>query len=229
MKTSSLIRLVLAAALPLQGCASLTPKPSVVVGETPSARGTIKVAVLPFDDKTDAKEDVGAIAAKMFQQELLRFRDYEVRSEVVDERTLKVKTTVDSGSGDSESVEYTATEKTIDPVSWGKKKGVDAVVTGTVTRYRHPKFFILPPAAVGLEVRLIDVKTRRVIWSATDQRAYNWKWLASIIPVVAMVLAVTSPSADTKLKESIVKTAKALRKELKDANRNLPAGAGDAR
>lgn len=192
----------------------------------PKPYGRLKVAVLPFDNKSGTAEPVGETAAALFTQELLKFPSYRVLGQTASERTVKVESSVETdtrgGKGRKETVQVLATEKGLDPIEWGRTQGVDAVLTGSVTEYRHRQGFIFPPARVGIEARLIHIPTRQVLWSASDLRGYPaWRWLAFIAWPLGAALAFFSPPADARLKQSVEKTAARVREQLDAARRQI--------
>lgn len=200
---------ILIAAL-LSGCAG----PQVTVApERPAVK---TVAVLPFDNRSGAREPVGETAADHFAREILRLGRYQVIAERSAERSVRIESTVgENGGAAGEKVEVVATETTADPVERARKLGADAVLVGAVTKYRHRQAFIFPPAEVSIEARLVHVATRQVLWSASDTRRYGtWRWLTFLAWPVGVLLAFFSPPADARLRQACAKTGAAVEQAL---------------
>lgn len=206
---SRLLAAVLAASVGLSGCTH----PQVTVA--PEQQAVKTVAVMPFDNRSGAREPIGETATDLFTRDLMRSGRYKVIGGEVAERTVRIESTVDPSKGESEKVEVTATEKGANPIDWARKVGADAVVTGAVTKYRHRQAFIFPPAEVAIEAKLVHVQSREVLWSASHTQNYGvWRWLTFFVWPVGVLLAFFSPPADARLRQASSRVADAVERRL---------------
>lgn len=203
---------LLSAALALQGCAA----PQVSVAPVPDGAEPRKVAVVEFDDRSEGPETVGETAADLFASELIKTGRYRVLVDRAADRAVKLKASESSGK-----YEVTATESRIDPFAAAGRLKADAVLIGAVTRYRERRAFIFPPALVALEVKLVDAKTREVLWTASHTAGYGaWRWLTFVAWPVGVALAFFSPPAQQKLKRAVATTAATVDRKLAETERS---------
>lgn len=164
---------VVAAALGLSGCGGSAPQVAVeeTLGQSASAgdlRGSIfvsptarrrtyqKVAVMPFRAPAEL---VGASVSDMFATELLRTYKYDLversqMEQVLGEQALGLKGVTLADAAAAQRV--------------GKLLGVQGVIVGTVPEYGAKASAGSELAAIGVNVRMIDVSDGSIVWSVTD-------------------------------------------------------------
>lgn len=176
------------AALVLWGCAApgLSIKRSVPKGEI------WELAVFPLKDAPGA-EGSGRVLTDLLVTELLRMPQYNL---------------IDKGLAEKELSKLAAGQPTDMDVLLraGSELGADAVLVGEVTKYRNMRAFILPPADVAVNLRLVEVKTGHVAWSAQHRRGYGFfHWISSLVPFPpTMILSlIYSPNAPTRAKQCV--------------------------
>lgn len=201
---------VLLGCLFLISCAVPQVSRRVRLGE----QGPLKVAVLPFENLSGEGDDsVGSVASRFVSASLVEAPQYEIVEDRKVEQSFMVSGQVsDSDDSGTQSVELTTKLQRRDPIEIGLELGVDAVIVGSVTAYKKRNMLIFPPASAGLEMKLINVKTRQVIWSVTHYKGYGtWRWLVTFLwPVGTIAMAVTSSTHEERLRQVCVESSEAL-------------------
>lgn len=144
------------AALFLTSCATQ----SIVVKQGYDFSQIKRIAVLQFKDPSYSSS-TGAMVSQLFVKYLLKMRYNVIERDELD-ALLKERHLSESNLLDPETV------KTF------KLSGIDAIVTGTVTRY-YPEQEIFEngsvrftAAQVGITCRMIDVSTGEILWAGSD-------------------------------------------------------------
>ncbi|MBI3291913.1 MAG: hypothetical protein HYZ73_03780 [Elusimicrobia bacterium] len=184
----------------LTGCGA----PQVVIKEDPIHARPIRVAVLPFEDGPRSPGS-GTLVADLFTNRLLTLPRYQVVERSQLEKVLSEQQLGRSGAIDLK----TAAEL-------GRLLGVDAIVVGRVVEYRPRFLMLVPPASMALNVRLVEVKTGSVAWSATHQRGFPiLRWLVMMVPPIAVLSTLTSPTVEARSDQVVTEIVKALDHRLK--------------
>lgn len=184
--------------------------PDLVVKHQPPPGRATRVVVLPFEDGPGAPGS-GALAAGAFAESLLSVPSYElVERGRVDEELKSRAVAAGIPIAESQAVEI------------GKRLGADAVVLGVVTEFKEREELIFPPASVALSVRMVDVNSGLVSWTASQRFGGYKRLLTWVIWPLGAVATATSPTADSKLHDVTRSIAKAL------AQAMPPAGSGPA-
>ena len=159
--------------------------PYVVVKHAPEPGRVRRVAVLPFKDAPGAPGS-GAVAYTSFNNSLLTLPGTElVERSTVDEALKKASA---SGALDEDSARRI-----------GAEVGADAVIVGDVTEFTERRALILPPAAVAVSARMVDVKTGVVSWTASQRVGGLKRLLTWIVWPVGAVATAISPTADAQM------------------------------
>jgi len=58
----------------------------------------------------------------------------------------------------------------------GKRLGVDTVIYGSVSEYRYKRGLDEAPV-VGINVRMLDVESGKVLWAESRSATGGWPWL----------------------------------------------------
>lgn len=175
-------------ALALSSCAApgISIKRSVPKGEI------WELALFPLTDAPGA-EGSGRAVTDLLVTEMLRIPQYNL---------------IDKGLAEKE-LSRLAGEKPADVDTMlraGRELGADAVLVGEVTKYRKMFAFILPPADVAVNLRLVEVKTGHVAWSAQHRRGYGFfHWISSLVPFLPTMIPslIYSPNAPTRAKQCV--------------------------
>lgn len=191
----------------LTGCGA----PQVVIKEDPIHARPIRVAVLPFEDGPRSPGS-GALVADLFTNRLLTLPQYQVVERSQLEKVLSEQQLGRSGAIDLK----TAAEL-------GRLLGIDAIVVGRVVEYRPRSLMIVPPASMALNVRLVEVKTGSVAWSATHRRGFPiLRWLVMMAPPMAVLSTLTSPTVEARSDQVVTEIVKALDHRLKRIRPQAP-------
>jgi hypothetical protein len=159
--------------------------PYVVVKHAPEPGRTRHVAVLPFKDAPGAPGS-GAAAYTAFNNALLSLPGAElVERGAVDGALNKAGV---SGALDDEAAR-----------GIGAAVGADAIVVGDVTEYTERRLLIIPPAAVAVSARMVDVKTGVVSWEASQRVGGISRLLTWIVWPVGAVATAISPTAEEQM------------------------------
>lgn len=160
--------LALLAALILSSCSTQ----SIVLKKGFNFGQIKRVAVLQFKDPSSAStgfmiasassaQSTGAMVAQLFVKYLLRAGYNLVERDELD-AILREKELSESNLMNPETVRKL------------KLSGIDAIVTGTVTRYAPEQNFFqngyeqFTPAQVGITCRMIDAGTGEILWAGAD-------------------------------------------------------------
>ncbi len=145
------------AALAVSGCASSSVNArGANVFVTPEAVGVKKVAVLPFRAATEL---IGASVSDVFVTELMKGGNYQLieRSQlsgVLGEAEVSL-----SGLTNGQAAQL------------GQMAGANAVIIGTVSEYEMMAYKGRSLPVVGINVRMIDSTSGRILWSIDHARS----------------------------------------------------------
>lgn len=121
------------------------------------------VIVLPFVNLTSYPH-AGRIASNLMTTELYARTPFQIMEQTQLLEKLK----------GSETDLDEALDKTV-AVKIGKQVGVDTVIYGTVTEFRYKRGLDERPV-VGINVRMLDVKSRQVLWAASRSKTGGHFW-----------------------------------------------------
>ena len=129
-------------------------KGSIFVSPTAHQRIYQKVAVMPFRAPVEL---VGSSISDMFATEILKTYKYQLversqMEQVLGEQALGLKGVTDSALA----------------MKVGKLLGVQGVIVGTVPEYGSKASGSSELAAIGINIRMIDVSDGNIVWSITD-------------------------------------------------------------
>jgi len=129
-------------------------KGSIFVSPNAHQRIYHKVAVLPFRAPVEL---VGSSISDMFATEILKTYKYQLversqMEQVLGEQALGLKGVTDSALA----------------MKVGKLLGVQGVIVGTVPEYGSKASGSSELAAIGINIRMIDVADGSIVWSVTD-------------------------------------------------------------
>lgn len=138
------------------GCATGDPyfmdtKTRANVYVAPGTTSIRKVAIMPFRAASDL---TGSTISDFFVTEILRGRRYTLVERSQMSKVLSESELALAGLSESKAVEV------------GSMLGADGVIVGTVDEYSTVAVRGHPYPVVGISVRLIDVRSGRVMWSA---------------------------------------------------------------
>jgi hypothetical protein len=189
--------------------------PYVVVKHAPEPGRALRVAVMPFKDAPGAPGS-GAAAYTAFNNSLLSLPG----TELVERGTVDaaLKKAAASGAVDDETARRV-----------GAEVGADDVVVGDVTEYVERRALVLPPAAVAVSARMVDVKTGDVAWTASQRVGGLKRLLTWIIWPVGAVATAISPTADAQMQRVARSIADGVAKASPASGAPAPAAAEPAR
>lgn len=148
--------LMVAAAFTLNGCAGSSGNlRGANVFVTPDAKRAQKVAVLPFRAATEL---IGASVSDMFVTEMMKIGQYQ----------LIERSQLSGVLGETEVALSGLTGKQAAQV--GQMAGANAVIIGTVPEYEMMAHKGRSLPVVGINVRMIDSTSGRIIWSIDHAR-----------------------------------------------------------
>lgn len=130
-------------------CASGTSR--VFIKDRATLNSQIKIAVLPFKDAPSVNGS-GEIVADSFANEAIRMRNWDLVERAQLEKIVKEQQLDISGltqGGDINKI--------------GDILNVNVLVMGTVTEYKYDKLLFYPRVTLGINIRMIDVKTGQVL------------------------------------------------------------------
>jgi len=189
MRQSSCVVLI---ALSLSACAS----PGVTIKRTVPKGEVWELAVFPLKDAPGA-EGSGRTVTDLLVTELLGIPQYNLIDKGLAEKELSKR----AGGKPSDMDAM---------LRAGRELGADAVLVGEVTRYRNVRAFIFPPADVAVNLRLVEVKTGHVAWSAQHRRTYGFfHWISSLVPIpITMIPSLMySPNAPARAQQCVADVA----------------------
>ena len=171
--------------------------PYVVVKHAPDPGRVRRVAVLPFQDAPGAPGS-GAVAYTAFNDSLLSLPGCELIERGSVDAALK--------QGASAALDEESARKI------GADLGADDVVVGDVTEYTERRALILPPAAVAVSARMVDVKTGMVVWTASQRVGGLKRLLTWVVWPVGAIATAISPTADAQMQRVARNIAEAVGK-----------------
>jgi len=122
-----------------------------------------RVALLPLVNLT-SYPNAGRIVGDLLATELYALTNFQLLERT--EMLQKLK-------GNEDDLDYVL-EK-VDAQKLGKMLGVDTVIYGSVSEYRYKRGLDESPV-VGINIRLLDVKTGRILWAASRSEIGGCFW-----------------------------------------------------
>ena len=121
------------------------------------------VAVLPLVNHS-AHANAGRIVGDLLTTELYALSDFKIM-----ERTGMLQQLIDKDDGLDIILDRTAA------LEAGKRLGVYTVIFGSVTEYRYKRGLDEDPV-VGINLRMLDVKTDTILWAGSKSDAGGCFW-----------------------------------------------------
>lgn len=151
------LSIMAAAALAISGCAGPGGNGrGANVFVTPAAANVQKVAVLPFRAATEL---IGASVSDMFVTELMKTGKYQLIERSQLNNVLGETEVALSGLSSGQAAQL------------GRMAGANAVIIGTVSEYEMMAYKGRSLPVVGINVRMIDTTTGRILWSIDHARS----------------------------------------------------------